>query len=159
KGAVFSGDNEKKLPVELENIFLKGVMETEKLFENGKMIRIGDKLGRPARFKPAAELSDVEIKNAWKALRKHMNKHGIDLGTCSPNIPARELYRFTLEELYEQEIQETELRGWTTHFIYDEFHPDIVYDNGQMAMYFIRTILNKEPLDWMSSADKQCFRL
>jgi hypothetical protein len=149
KGAFFGGNEDKTLPPELENIFLKGVIETEKIFDAGKTIKIGDKLGRPTHFKQAHAIPDGEIDQAWKELRKYMNSYSVDLDACSPNITSRELYRFTLEELFEHETNDMDLPGWTTHFIYDEFHPDPVYDNTQIATNIIREVLQKEHMSHM----------
>ncbi|MEI9806727.1 MAG: hypothetical protein WDO16_01940 [Bacteroidota bacterium] len=124
RGASFGGNENNELPPEIENQFLNNVMAFEDHFQDYKMIKVFDKIGRPHHFKPASEIPDDEIKKAWSELQAHLNEHSIDLDVCSPNIPVRELYRFAVEELFEQEMDDMDMPGWTTHFIYDEFHPD-----------------------------------
>jgi len=158
KGASF-GEPSGEIPPEIENVFLRGVMETEKIFDEGKMIRIGDKVGRPKHFRPESEIPESEIENAWDELRKYMNAHAVDLDVCSPNVSARELYRFTLEELFEYETTDLDLPGWTTNFIYDEFHPDPVYNNARMMTDVMREILQKEALKWTHDFEKDSIRL
>ena len=129
QGAHFGGDGETKLPAELENEFLKNVMAFEKQYEERKTIKLFDKIGRPQQFKPVNEIPDSEIDKAWMDLSNYLSEHGINLDACSPNISARELYRFTIEELFEHEMDDMSLPGWSTNFIYDEFHPDPVYES------------------------------
>jgi hypothetical protein len=149
QGAVFGGSESKDvtLPPEIENQFLNNVMAFEKQFEEHKTIKVFDKIGRPQHFKPVAKISDGEIAEAWTKLSDHLNDHGIDLDVCSPNISVRELYRFATEELFEQEMDDIGMPGWTTNFIYDEFHPDPVYDNSRLVQQdLFHDIFRKEEL-------------
>src|SRR5204863_7360081 len=107
-----------ELPPELENTFLKHVMAFEEQFETAKSVKIFTKIGSPTCFRPAHEIPDTEIDVAWNELRSHLNDHGVDLDVCSPNISNRELYRFTLQELFEHETDDLDMPGWTTNFIY-----------------------------------------
>jgi hypothetical protein len=147
KGATFGGDANNELPAEIENEFLKNMMAFEKQFEERKTIKVFDKIGRPGHFKPVNDIPDNEIDNAWNELSHHLNEYGIDLDVCSPNISNRELYRFTIEELFEHETDDMNVPGWTTNFIYDEFHPDPVYDNSRLVQQdLFHDIFRKEEL-------------
>ena len=129
--------------------FSEYIIEFEKQFEEHKTIKVFDKIGRPAHFKPAAEIPDEEIDKAWDDLSDHLDKYGISLDACSPNISKRELYRFTLEELFAYEMDDMNIPGMMHGFIYDEFHPDPVYDNTRAATDdCINYILQQEPLEW-----------
>jgi hypothetical protein len=149
KDASFGTGGEGVLPAETENEFLRNIIEFEKQFEEHKTIKVFDKIGRPAHFKPAAEIPDEEIDKAWDDLSDYLDKYGISLGACSPNISKRELYRFTLEELFDYEMDDMNIPGMMQGFIYDEFHPDPVYDNTRAATDdCIKYILRQEPLEW-----------
>jgi hypothetical protein len=132
RGAYIGGEN-KGLPAEVENQFLNNVMAFEKQFEERKTIKLFDKIGRPQHLKPISEISDSEVNKAWNELHDYLNEHGIDLDVCSPNITNRELYRFATEELFEHEMDDLNLPGWTTNFIYDEFHADPVYESEKVV--------------------------
>lgn len=132
RGGHFGGNENSELPPELENQFLNNVMAFEREFEKHQIIKIFEKLGSPTHFKPASEIADADIESAWEELDMFMREKGINLDVCSPNISVRELYRFTTEELFEYETDDMNLPGWTTNFIYDEFHPDPVYDNAEL---------------------------
>jgi len=148
RGAFISEQNE-ELPAEVENQFLNSIMAFEKQFEERKTIKLFDKIGRPQHFRPVEDIIDSEIERSYDSLLDYLNEHEIDLSVCSPNITIRELYRFVTEELFQHEIDDMDLPGWTTNFIYDEFHPDPVYDNTIAATDdCINYILQKEPMEW-----------
>lgn len=146
-GAKFEMSEENELPAAIENEFLSNMAAFEKQFAERKTIKVFDKIGRPAHFKPVAEIPDEEIEKAWEELSDYLDKYGISLDVCSPNISKRELYRFAIEELFEHETDDMDLPGWTTNFIYDEFHPDPVYDNSRLVEQdLLHDIFRKEDL-------------
>jgi len=145
----FFGEQNEELPADVENEFLNNIMAFEKQFEERKTIRLFDKIGRPQHYKPVGDIGDSEIEKAYSSLLDCLHEHSIDLDVCSPNITTRELYRFVTEELFEYEMDDMDLPGWTTNFIYDEFHPDPVYDNTRAATEdCINYVLQKEPMEW-----------
>src|SRR5687767_10939002 len=98
QGAQFETmQNEEGLPADIENQFLNYIMAYEKQAAERKVIKVFDKIQRPNHFKPVNEISDEEIENAWNSLDEYLQKYGIELSVCSPNISDRELYRFTTE--------------------------------------------------------------
>ena len=159
-GAELGGNENNDLPPEIEHQFLANVLAFEKQYEQRKTITIFEKIERPTHFKPAAEISDEDIGQAWKELLAYLNKYGIDLDACSTNVTSRELYHFTLEELFKHEMDDISLPGWVTHFIYDEFHPDPIYENSRTAVDdCINMIFCKEPLEWMHIYTENNIRL
>ena len=160
RGASFGKEDGKDLPAEIENKFLQNIIEFEKQFDEHKTIRVFDKIGKPTNFKPAADIPDEEIAQAWEALSDLLGEHGISLGVCSPNISKRELYRFTVEELFEYEMDDINIPGMVHGFIYDEFYPDAVYENTNAAIEeCIKYILQKEPMEWTHHFRKENLQL
>ncbi len=158
KGASFVMGDATELPVETENEFLKNVIEFEKQFEAHKTIKVFDKIGRPTHFKPAAEIPDEEIDKAWEDLSDYLDNSGIHLDTFSPNISTRELYRFTLEELFVYEVDDMDIPGMILGFIYDEFHPDLVYNNSRMVEWnLFHDIFRKDDLFYEIDYDGEGF--
>jgi hypothetical protein len=158
RGAYFGGSGDSDLPPQVENDFLNRVIEFEKQWENVKCIKLFDKIERPAHFKPVAEVDDQHISQAWDELSAYLNKYSIRLDACSPNISERELYRFTTEELFQYEIEDMNIPGMNTCFIYDEFYPDPVYDNSRMVEEdLLRDIFRKEDLFYEIHYDKAGF--
>lgn len=160
KDASFAVNNGTDLPAEIENEFLRNVIEFERQFEKHKTIKVFDKIGRPSHFKPAAEIPDQEIDQAWDELSDYLCENAISLDVCSPNISKRELYRFTLEELFDYEMDDMNIPGMMNGFIYDEFHPDPVYDNTRAAVNdCIAGILRHDPLEWTYQFSEEKLRL
>jgi hypothetical protein len=148
QGAKFGDMSDNDLSPEIENEFLKNVMAFEKKFaEERKTIKLFDKIEKPQHFKPANEIDNNDIDKAWDELNDYLREHGINLDACSPNVTNRELYRFTVEELFEHEMDDMDLPGWTSNFIYDEFYPDPLYDNSRSVEdNLFRDIFRKDSL-------------
>ena len=160
RGALFGSAEDKVLPPEIENTFLKNMIALEQQFDDQKTIRVFDKIGKPSHYKPANEISEEQIDIEWKKLSAYLSEYGIHLGVCSPNITSRELYRFTLEELFEYEMDDIDIEGLVHNFIYDEFHPDHIYENSTAATdECMAYILGKEPMEWMCHFRKQGIQL
>jgi hypothetical protein len=65
-------------------------------------------------------------------------------------VTARELYRFTIEELFKCETVDIDIPGMMTGFIYDEFYPDHQYENTRTATDdCMKLIFSKQPFEWI----------
>jgi hypothetical protein len=158
-GAQFAQAGE-DCPPELENLFLKSVMEFEKQFENESFIKIFDRIGRPDHFRPVDQIPDEEIHKATTELLRYLEKHQISLAICSPNVSCREIYRFITEELFEEEMADVQMPDMLHCFTYDEYHPDPVFENSNTAVEAcIREILTKTPMEWMPHFRKDKIQL
>lgn len=147
-------------PAEIENQFLRNIIEFEKQFAEHKTIRVFDKIGKPTQFKPADEIPEGDFDKAWKELDHYLNGYSIDLAVCSPNVSNKELYRFTIEELFEYEMDDMDLPGMTHCFTYDEFHPDHEYENTNAAVDdCIKPMLEKKTFEWMHHFRRDGLRL
>lgn len=151
RGAHFCVSSDgKDLPPELENRFLRNVLEFESMSENTAFISVFEKLGRPTRFPLASQLDDVALESEWKELLTCLNEHQVTIGVCSPNVDTRELYRFVTEELFDLQVSSVDMPGLVHGFIYDEFHPDPVYDNPRSVIDgFIEPLFADRPLGSM----------
>jgi hypothetical protein len=146
-GAQF-GESTLELPAEIENRFLKNMIEFESQLAKQKTIKLFEKIGKPGKFGPVDNIADENIKQAWEELSAYLDEHDICLSVCSPNVTDRELYRFTIEELFECDIDDINIPGLMFGFIYDEFHPDHAYNNARSAKAdCISAILGKQPLN------------
>lgn len=149
-------ENGNLLPADVENQFLRNIMEFEKQFGERKVTTVYDKLGKPTQFKPLNEIADDVIYNAWKELLGYMQEHGVDLSVSSPKVTAKELYRFTTEELFAHEIDDIHIPGMISGFIYDEFYPDYEYENTHCAVDdCISLIFQKDAISYMPHLGKK----
>ena len=148
-GAVLESGSSEELPAEIENQFLKNVMEFEKQWAEQKEITVFEKIGNPVQFRPINEIAEGDVDKAWNELSDYMYEYGIELSACSPNVTKRELYRFTVEELFQKEITDIKVPGMMSCFIYDEYYPDHIYDNTRHAVDdCIEIIFQKDPMDF-----------
>lgn len=153
-------EGEKPMPPEIENEFLNYIMAYEKQAADPKYIKLYDKIERPTHFKPETEITAENMDAAYDELSDYMYKYGIELNVCSPNISVRELYRFTIEELFEENINDMHIPGMMTCFTYDEFYPDPYFDNPQAATEdCIKYILQKMPMNFMPHFRKENLQL
>src|SRR5690242_2555088 len=91
RGAEFhKPDDAPEMSSELENKFLRNILEFEKQFEQQKRITIYDKVGKPTQFKPVNEIPESEIESAWDQLHHYMFEHGIEISALSPKVTVRE---------------------------------------------------------------------
>jgi len=149
-GEFYGPDTDENLPVEIENEFLSNIIEYEQRFADRKMTTVFEKIGKPERFLPANEIPDEKIADAWEELSAYMSDYGVELSACSPKVTARELYRFTVQELFNCETVDIDIPGMMTAFIYDEFYPDHEYENTRAATdNCMKLIFNKRPLEWI----------
>lgn len=144
-----------ELPADIENQFLRNIMEFEKQFDQHKITTVYDKIGRPTQFKPVNEIPDTEIENAWTELYSYMLDNGIDLTATNPKVTPRELYRFATEELFEHQTDDINIPGMISGFIYDEFYPDYEYENSNLAIDYIQSVFSKDHLDHMQGLAKK----
>lgn len=149
-GNMQNGEN--SLDPAIENMFLKNVMAFEKNFQSGpKMIKVFDKIGQPTHFLPVTDIPETAFEAAWEKLDAYLQTYNICLSACSPKVTAKELYRFTVEELFNEEMDDFAMPGFTSHFTYDEFYPDIEYEHTNIAVDdCIKAILRKDPIEWMT---------
>lgn len=152
-GAAFSGDSD-LLPPEIENQWLKNIEEFEEEYQKRKTTNVLERLGNP-------NVLPVDLIPA-EALNKELNKlmdslkaHGIALDTIC-KVDDKELYRFITEELFQEEMDDIAIEGYTHYFIYEEFHPNDQYDIEHSIDDFFKTLLGKDFFDHpgMHIADK-----
>ena len=110
------------LPPELHLDWLDYIIEFEEKWANANMTTVAERLGNIS-FPPPDELNDEQLVAEWDRLQQLMSDNNLDLCTIN-DVPDRELYRFTVEELFAEEIVDIRIYGMTTHFIYEEFYPD-----------------------------------
>jgi hypothetical protein len=127
-GAEFHTMSGMGLPPEIENRFLKNIASFEEQWARQKTITVFEKIEKPSHFPPVSSIPDERIDGLWRSLWDYLQEYGIHVDHCSPRVSTRELYRFTTEELFQQEIEDIDVPGMIRGFIYDEFHPDPAFD-------------------------------
>lgn len=142
---VFFKNDQGNLPAEIEGQFLDYVNAFEKQYKNAKRITVYEKIGRP-NFKKTTEFKTrKEIKVALHEILSLMGSHNILLDVlCKYKNQETLIYSFITEEFFDYEIDDMNIPGMNTHFIYEEFHPNHRYDLKNNTREFLRMFLNKE---------------
>ena len=139
-GAYF-GPMADDLPPEIENDFLKHVQAFEDAWQNVKQVAVHEILGNP-EYKEAALISDDEIPKELERLHALMEERNMQLDVLGDYDP-RVIYTFITEELFKHETNDMQLPGWTTNFIYEEFHPNHKMDIENRAKEFLTDWFNR----------------
>ena len=141
-GGSFFGKTNNDLPPEIEGQFLDYISNFENAFQNAKKITVYEKLGNP-EFKSEATLSDDEINVELERIEGLMRQNGLHLDVlCDYENENRLIYAFVIEELFLYEVDDMNVFGMTTNFIYEEFHQNHKYDLEQATVDFLKMFFN-----------------
>ena len=134
------------LPPEMENEFLKNIMEFEKAHKEMKYVTLFEFLGNPF-YRPLKGMSEVEIEMELNRLLELMGENDVILDTIC-DVPDEELYRFITEELFKEEVEDSHVPNMSTYFIYEEFYPNHEYDLKTLTEDFLQKYLDKNSDDY-----------
>ncbi len=137
-----SSQSESSLEPELENDFLKHMLEFENQHEQSKAVKLIDHLGNPT-FIHKSDLTEEQIEPELDRLLDLMEAQNIRLDVCE-DYDAIVIYKFLTEELFQQEIYPMNIPGMFHHFIYEEFHPNHKKDIESRGIDFLNALLTKE---------------
>lgn len=141
-GGKIMGGNELQLPAEIENLFLKNIIEFEKQSKNTERIEIQNLLGKH-HFKPIEELNPKQLKSALNKAIQLLNKKNIQIDFLAQYSDETK-YKFITEELIHEEAQMMNMPGMVMHFIYEEFHPNNEFDIKNRIKHFFFTLIENE---------------
>ncbi len=144
--AEFGGDfgGSEDIPPAVENAFLKQIINFHKQHTNTEVTTIYKFIGEP-EYNHVHDMSERQTKAALKKILKLLKKNGIELDVLAPT-PEREIYRFITEELFKHQFEGMRMKGWTTRFIYEEFHPNAEYDVKHVVQSAIMSMFDAEAL-------------
>lgn len=121
-GAVF-GFSDPDVPPGVENQFLRNILEFEQHYQSREQIAVYDFIGRPSFRLPADLVSEDECRSELDRLLALLETNGIVLSVLGQYSPSL-IYRFVTEELFQIEMDNIRIPGFTSNFIYEEFHPN-----------------------------------
>ena len=103
-----------KLPSEVENEWLSYLLDFEQQFENAEYISIRQKISDPT-IRPLGELTGQELETAVDELLTLLAKNMIAVDFLG-NWTDEEVYRYLVDELLDEEIQDIDIEGMFTNF-------------------------------------------
>lgn len=128
-------DADPALPVDVEAEWLDYVEEFERQFEDAQRITVREYLGYPIVVS-LSKIAPHNLETELNQLIEFMYLHGVAIHFLS-DVDKVEAYRFIVEELFEEEIDDIRIPGMMTNFIYEEFHPNDEYDAKIWAQDFL----------------------
>lgn len=138
-GAWFGGEG--GLPPDIENQFLKNVMEFEKVNADAKSQTIYDLLDKPD-FEDEKNLDDEKFEAEFSRLNRLLEDHGMDVGFRRERDD-RFKYNFITKELFKHETSFVPVKGMITGFLYEEFHPDHELDITNLTDRFLNDFFER----------------
>jgi hypothetical protein len=123
------------IPPELENLFLQNVLAFEEASQNVKMVSLYEYLGRP-HYRKLDELRPEEVAEELNRLRELIHQKQVHLDILDEYEPAV-IYKFIIEELFQQQTYESLLPGMIRHFTYEAFHPNHKIEICERALDFV----------------------
>lgn len=143
-GATSFGDGE--LPPEIEHEFLKNILAFEHAYaehkDDDEVVTIYEHIGQPG-FIPAADLSDEALPAELERVTDLLGEKDIAIDFIA-EYDDRLKYSFITEELFNKEMGFFSFPGMTTHYTYEEFHPNHKMDIENRANQFLEHWLKRD---------------
>jgi hypothetical protein len=141
-GGIFGSSTGGNLPPEIENQWLKNVMEFEKAYAKVKLQKLAALLGNPS-FENEDDLDDKKFKSEFLRLQKLLKGHNINVDFIATQTD-RVKYNFITRELFQHETDFVPVKGMTTNFIYEEFHPDHRNEITEITNEFLNDFFDRK---------------
>ncbi|MEZ4861888.1 MAG: hypothetical protein R3C14_11285 [Caldilineaceae bacterium] len=138
-GASF-GESDVQMPAEAEAEWLNYIEEFERQFEDAERISVRAYLGNP-HVRPLMAIAPPQLEEELDNLLEFMFLNGIAVHFLA-EVADSEAYRFILEELFDEKIDNVRIPGMTTNFIYEEFHPNDEHDAKIWANDFLLSLFD-----------------
>jgi uncharacterized protein YjaZ len=130
------------IPPDIENQFLKNMIQFEENYQDAEYETIAAKLGNPV-FKKAEECNQEELRKGIETVNDLLNQHHIQVEFLHTTYSDETKYRFLSEELLEKEVEKEIPDGATFNFVYENFHPNHFVDLGNITHQFVLNWLTK----------------
>jgi hypothetical protein len=118
-----------------ESEWLDYITEFERQFENAAEITVRERIGNPA-VRPVSDISDAELEAELDRLLELLYEHNIVVDFIN-EVDDREVYRFIIEELLDEMMDDIRIPEMYSHFTYEDFHPNDEEDVKQWAEEFL----------------------
>lgn len=131
------------MPPEMENEFLKRVIEFEQKSRVAKKARVATILGNP-RYKKAWELQDAAVKVELKRFQRLLESKGMTVAFLRER-DERFQYKFITDELMQFETEDVLVPGMVKCFVYEDYHPDYEASIRERTLHIISGWFHRSP--------------
>ncbi|KXK06214.1 MAG: hypothetical protein UZ04_CHB001000216 [Chlorobi bacterium OLB4] len=109
-----------------EQEVMSHIREYEKEHKS-KLVNIYKKIGKP-KFKAVANFKDDKaLKAEYEKFIILLDKHNIVVHFKN-EYPVSEKYRFIIDEVFNQDVEDTQNTKIHINFVYEDFHPEMDFD-------------------------------
>jgi hypothetical protein len=143
-GAVFSPPDN-SLPPEVERAWLDSIEQFEQAVGSARPMTVREFIGNPP-LRPLGEIPPEEVREAVDWLMELLAANDI-VAQIGEHVSLAETYRFLSEELMAAETDDIRVEGFSTLFLYDDFHPDERAEAERTAREFCLAIFEKSEAD------------
>ena len=119
-------ESQNNMNAKAELAWLQHIEKFEDAINGNCKVSVKEVLGE-LKIKPFAEIPKEKLENELDELLNKMASKGIDLSILA-ETPASDIYNFITNELLDYEMDDMRGTGYTTHFTYEDFHPNDKYD-------------------------------
>ncbi len=123
------------IPPDLENQFLKNVIEFEQQWADSKRVKLSELMGSPD-FPREADLDNEILAVEFARLVQLLSSKYIEVDFIRERDD-RFKYRFITGELFDHETDDMMVPGMIKHFTYEELHPDHEMELRDRTMDFL----------------------
>jgi hypothetical protein len=138
----FEGHSEDLSP-QAESEWLDYITEFERQFENATEISVRERIGNPS-IRPLSDIPDAELGGELDQLLELLYANNIVVDFIDEEIDDREAYRFIIEELLNEMMDDIRIPEMYSHFTYEEFHPNDEADTRQYAEEFLHAFFEHD---------------
>jgi hypothetical protein len=143
-GAVFSPPDD-ALPPDVEDLWLDSIERFEQAAGTSRTITVREYVGNPP-LRPLGEIAPEELQQAVDRLTELLASNDIVVH-IGEHVSLAETYRFLSEELMDAETDDIRVEGFSTLFLYEDFHPNEVAEAERTGRDFCHAIFEKSEAD------------
>jgi hypothetical protein len=143
-GAVYSVPND-ALPPDVERAWLDSIERFEQAIGSSRTTTVREYIGNPP-LRPLGEIPPGELRETVDWLMELLAGNDIVVH-IGENVSLAETYRFLSEELMAAETDDLRVEGFSTLFLYEDFHPDEQAEAERTAREFCTAIFEKSEAD------------
>lgn len=134
---------DENVPPEIESQFLDNVKRFEEESEKADEVSVREFLGNPV-FKSISELKPAELPAEIDRVLDMYANNQINIDVLEEEeVSNEDFYKFITEELPTHKFYGMRIKGMTTNFIYEEFHPSDKLDAKDCVEWFVYPLLDR----------------
>jgi hypothetical protein len=143
-GGVFTPPDT-SLPPDVERAWLESIERFEQAVDGSRIVTVREYVGNPP-LRPLGDIPPGELQEAVDWLMELLAANDIVV-QIGPAVSLAETYRFLSEELMEAETDDIRVEGFSTLFLYEDFHPDERAEAERTAREFCLAIFERSEAD------------